>query len=553
MDRFDDIWKNSFNEPEKPDGDWSLPSDTVWEAISAGIEPERKRGGLLLWWIGIGFLVAALLGLTLLYSKKGTDHHSDLDRKSVDQISVRQDDGAAGTSNSQIEFDTDSNKDLQQEKPKLTEDSALTDKTLEGATSNENVSQDQASQRAEVGAIDSAEKTINRKATKAVVPGRDQGNEPENNRRSNEVSTAAETEAVLNDSYRSWMLPEETASNDMADSSARYSKFGGIDDSQAGLSIKTSQTISTLNHQNKQSLIVDNLEGVVSPIPVLANQEIHKNSLNQDLRSGKTSDQQSIPLPFSSGSWAIGLSAGPMFWNHVISDEYTTDLSPFDFNYEDGIGYAVQVEAAKKIGKGFGVQLGLDYERVNIVSGHNSTLDYSLTGEETSGQDNDYSVSLATPYGLMKTDFTFFRNQALDHDTVSLLVDFKNAHLVQNLRMPISFYYNRSLFGSRLAGSVGLGAGLNYLIGIENAPSSINTNHTAVHYQDGSAVMIDQDINRLHFDMFANVGLRYDLGAMIDLHLSYEFSKGLSPLFQLEKYQTKIDRHYLSLGLSKRF
>ncbi len=297
------------------------------------------------------------------------------------------------------------------------------------------------------------------------------------------------------------------------------------------------------------SSVKSELVEAISPLGAMLEQQ----QLQSSIDLGAESRAVEVELPKADRSVELALAVGPMYWKHRISDQYTSDLSPFDFNYQDNFGYAARLQASKPLTKILSLELGLDYERVNISSGHNSNIEYTIQNEPGADQVNDYEVSLATPYGLMKTEFTFFRNAEVEDETVALLVDFKNEHLIQNLRIPLSLRVHPLGRYGKLRPVLGAGLGTNYLLELRNAPSSINTNHSAVHYQYGSAVMLDQDIKRWHFDLSLDAGFDITLLDGLDLQLNYQFSKGLSPLFELEKYKTSVDRHYLSLGIRRRF
>jgi hypothetical protein len=66
MDRFDDIWKNRFNEEEFPVGDWNSPDEEVWKAISDEAVPKNNNRRALWFWLSLGGILL-LLGMAMLF------------------------------------------------------------------------------------------------------------------------------------------------------------------------------------------------------------------------------------------------------------------------------------------------------------------------------------------------------------------------------------------------------------------------------------------------------------------------------------------------------
>ena len=69
MDRFDDIWKNRFNEENLEDSDWNTPDDKVWEGIIPHVVPAKDSRPFWLIWIFL-MIISVLLILILIANKK---------------------------------------------------------------------------------------------------------------------------------------------------------------------------------------------------------------------------------------------------------------------------------------------------------------------------------------------------------------------------------------------------------------------------------------------------------------------------------------------------
>ena len=79
--------------------------------------------------------------------------------------------------------------------------------------------------------------------------------------------------------------------------------------------------------------------------------------------------------------YTFGVGTGTTFWQHRISNDYTTDLSPFDFNYKDAWGWQTRLSFNLELNKYFDAFAGVQFEQVTTTSGHNSNLTYSTQEE----------------------------------------------------------------------------------------------------------------------------------------------------------------------------
>ncbi len=247
----------------------------------------------------------------------------------------------------------------------------------------------------------------------------------------------------------------------------------------------------------------------------------------------------------------INFKSGFVYWQHNISNQYKDDLSPFDFNYSDDLGWFAGVETELALNNYLSISAGLQYEQITTASGHNSNLQYDKNAENTESA-NDYSLSLATPYGLSAASFRFDRDADLNEDQVDLLVDFNSAHTIRNLNLPIGLKYYPLGKHKRIIPSINVGLGVNYLVEITNAIDGINTNHDAIHFSDtGSSVFQNPDLNKWFVDAKVGLGLDYKITTGLQFSVSADWTKGLNPIFLQDQYNTKINRYYLSIGLAK--
>ena len=87
-----------------------------------------------------------------------------------------------------------------------------------------------------------------------------------------------------------------------------------------------------------------------------------------------------------------------------------------------------------------------------------------------------------------------------------------------------------------------------------NKIQSIETHHDAIQYDDsGSSTFVSPNLEKWHFDYRLGLGLKYELQRNLHLQINYDCIRGLNPIYKFENYETRIDRHQISLGVTKSF
>ncbi len=250
--------------------------------------------------------------------------------------------------------------------------------------------------------------------------------------------------------------------------------------------------------------------------------------------------------------FSIAFNAGAVYWKHRISDQYTSDLSPFDFNYTDEYGWQAAILGGVQLGNHLQLRSGVRLEKVRVGSGHNSDIAYDPTGEAVPNT-NDYESTLATPYGLTAAGFVLNRNSDIGTDEVALKVDFHSNHNITNINAPLELGFYP--FGKKktITPFVTAGVGYNYISKISNEIDRIDTHHSAIVFDESSQTFANPDIQKSFFDLRAGAGINYKLTNKFQLNLLYDFSRGINPVFELDNYQTVIDRQYYSLELRSSF
>ena len=248
---------------------------------------------------------------------------------------------------------------------------------------------------------------------------------------------------------------------------------------------------------------------------------------------------------------SASLNIGAVFWEHKISNQYTSDLSPFDFNYADNWGWQANLTAEITANKYLTPFVGIQYESVEVSSGHNSAISYDPTDVQGANA-HIYTQNLATPYGLAEATFRLDNEENIAPDVVDLVVDFKSSHQIHNWSMPLGLKVYPFGKKQRFQLNTSIGMGINYLSGIKNSLENIDTHHDLIHYAvDSPAIFDNPTIEKWHFDVRLGTDVEYFFNPDLQVKFQYNWSRGLNPVFQQNDYATKINRHQLSIGLIK--
>ncbi|MEM6964833.1 MAG: hypothetical protein AAF573_08720 [Bacteroidota bacterium] len=487
MDRFDDIWKNRFNEEEFPVGDWNTPDEMIWNGITKEIAPKKDKRRLLWFWLSVGLILILLLSAILLGGSKS----------SSEVISEKE----YGTLIS--EGSNNSNGIVRLDRDDITAGDAVNNANAESQRQNivVNISPTENFDKPNVGNIGSVD---------------------------NSAKLAKRRAAISNSTFKS-PVPNFHQEGMIAEIQSK--EIAGIE------SVK-------LNLLSSDQLIANSLS---TKLAMLMSNEVAP--LSTDVEPVTIFNEEKK----ATGKFVFGVQSGAVHWVHRISNTYTSDLDPFDFNYKNTWGWQTNLNLNFSINERFDLFTGLQYERVVTQSGHNSILSYDVASEpDPSNPLNAYALSLATPYGFADANFNFNRTQDVSSDIVDLGVDFHSQHLIQNLSLPVGATFYPVGRNNKLMPTVSAGLGINYLVSIRNDIDRIETHHDAIQYDDsGSSNFVQPDVNQFHLDYRVGAGLNYSTNRGWNLQINYNWARGINPIFQQDNYDTRIDRHHLSLGILK--
>lgn len=480
MDRFDDIWKNRFNDGDVPIGDWNTPDDDlVWEGIAPHIPQQSDRKRLVWLWWTIGVLLLMVLGLVAMQKSMAKNN-----------VNVK---ASEVTSQSEVN--------------NLTETAEFTTKNTKD---NTNLSNDNYSTN--------IEKNLNDAEHLTAKAGSMNDSVTENKVIATQKKSASNTSKSPRIVKRNFQLPPLKT-----------------DFEENKISIKEVKTKEQAEFAELNMLPLLDLKNLAQ-----------KNTLNNTLNVLPPDSEED-----RKGKIALSINAGAVYWQHQISDQYTNDLSPFDFNYGNDWGWQTSLLASINANDYLTPFIGVQYESVQVTSGHNSDLNYD-TNNEQGANANTYTQNLATPYGLSEATFRLNRDVDFTDEMADLTVDFKSTHQIQNWSMPLGLQVYPFGKKQRFQWNASVGMGINYLASIENQLKNVDTHHDFIQYSvDSPAIFNSPTIEKWHYDVRLGTGLNYFINNNLQFNFQYNWVRGLNPVFQQGDYATRINRHQLSVGVVK--
>ncbi len=512
MDRMDDIWKDRFNSEDLPLGEWNTPDDIVWQNIAdSTVREDGKRRAVLWIWTVTGLFVL-LLGIMLLKGNNFLSNSED----SIENNSIGQ----------------------------------LIQSSNTNGSSTINESSDSSSKKYHIPTVNNAAVSqLTEKVTNSKLAAEQTVSSTETNKQKTAITANKKHKSTTSsDRLDANKFKESTDKTKLANELIQKQEAIPVNQNSLPTSISIQDQKETTNSGTTLELITnDEASSLITVDPIGLDLTTTAASIKEvDLNLNDELDQPKSAFPIS-----ITASIGASYWKHEISKNYTNDLSPFDFNYTNEFGYLLDVDVAVPLGSRFALSTGLDYEQINISSGHNSELNYNPADEGTDPS-NAYALSLATPYGLAGAEFRFERGEEVGDDPVELLVDFHSGHSIRNFSVPLNLEYYPLGKKRIISPILKAGFGVNYLSGISNKIKSIDTHHSAIQYDDSeSSSFMAPNITKWHYDYRLGLGARIQWRSDFAIILNYERVAGINPIFKQDAYNTRINRQHFSIGLNK--
>ncbi|GEM_PF-2123966 len=509
MDRFDEIWRNRFQQEEIEPAPWNTPGENVWKAVEKGVLLEKRRRRKPFIFLLLGALA---LGATLLYL--GLQNGELAETTGI------------GTENGvtiSLQSEEINPEFLSVKTPAETE-SAPVDKT--GETGDLMASQTSVS----------GEPFISNEELEGSIPA------------SESIMTTAEQVAFEIDGQPSAISDESTGS--LRDQSRLYRQntdlmsFGEslIPADGGGFLSKNIFEGSTTGFSAIEKLLPRELS-LFSP------GEIDNLQENIHLTIPDNTETPSDDLKL----FGAGLRTGVAVWATNVNSTYREDLAAFDFDFSRrDLGWFAGLELFYSLNSKLDFSAGFIYERATGSSSHNSSLKYGVSSEDPQSHSHNYSELVATPFGFASAEFSLIRNSEVEGDEIDLLADFESEHTIENYSFPLTM----RLFPLERTGNftpfITAGVGINRLSVVQNTLKKVDPGHEAFDFKPlESNTNLTTELQQTHIDARLSLGLNANFGENWSANLSIEYIQGMSKIFESGPYYSRINRGWISISAQR--
>jgi hypothetical protein len=510
MDRFDDIWRNTFQGSLPEHGPWDTPKDDVWFNLEKKMKADQGKKRRRFVWLWFSYGMAGFLALSAAL-----------------WIGF---------------YSGDSNKDI------LILSEQLPQSFESNATSGINLSKNPIESFGAASEI--SKENVIKVSSKVLLKSKDKGytRVPENinssidhnyediystlfNENAHSQSTGSKAEIIVNRNFIDQnSIDQNTSQEKTVD--VMFHSF-----SKDASSISRTRTLD-------ESFLAANPKNVdeADHVPSI------KDSMSARLSEAHQLDLQTKHSSNKKRSWIFGLELGYNYWTQNISKSMSSDLSPFNFNWNSKSGYTTNLFVGKSISNSMEFRFGFSYEYASFQSGHNGQLNYSRTMEQSGENSNMYDINLATTFGTTPAVFRMLRHEDIQEYELGLNVDYHSNHTLHMVGIPVQIIYYPFNKSNRIKPLLGLGIQANWVSNFVSDINYINCYRPEFSYS-GAAVVgnVLNNINRFQFFGSAQFGMQYIISPLHTLIFRYEFGRGLNPVYAENQHINRLDRHLLGL------
>ncbi len=510
MDKFDDIWRNKFQQEDPQPDQWNTPSDKAWESIAAGIriaDRRKKILPILLLFLLFGFLgLMFIVGLkTGIFSPENNKILSDKENQ-ADQIYTSQNEGL-------IVLQDFSDTHLPESKKQ--------EKALPSSNNNQLYS--------ESSTITDASDIID-----------EEYQHPDGNfKKSKELP------------FKNQQFPEsERIINDLNNN---------LDEKKSGFDQRDGMFHNDLKVENKFD--VENISGKENGFPLFINEKIlptreskvPTNPISLYPKNELLLTAKNKPSAVKSNYWSAGFYVSPFLWQQNLSQSYTELLEPFEFNYSKiSFGIRMGVDVNRKLNESFELYLQPGYSIISGTSGHNSTLVYSISEETQDNHSNSYNIDMATPFGFAAADFQLIRKDEIATQEVELNPVFESDFSIHAISIPIGLRYY-PLKSCSFNPYINTGLTFNQILTTENKLTEVRPNHNAF---DSKTIKgrknISNNLRKSNLNINLGIGSSFYLRDHIKLNINYQYAYAVGSINISEINSNRTQSHELIFSVLKK-
>lgn len=228
-----------------------------------------------------------------------------------------------------------------------------------------------------------------------------------------------------------------------------------------------------------------------------------------------------------------------------LNQNFQSALNPALFYSKKGENNSVQLGRFFAINSRLKLNLGVGYERVAFISGHESQVDYFISSE-TGSAENTIDLTMATPLGFIEGDAVIDRSDNITDDQTALRLDLTNEHKYQSADINFGLSYavvSNNSFEISLQPSIAL----KRLFNISNELILVETNHQDFSTLSTQVTNNQESINKTLPELGLGLNLSKILSNSSSLGIFYQYRTGLKPIHSFQDFSTGFSSHNAGL------
>jgi len=396
--------------------------------------------------------------------------------------------------------------------------------------------------------------------------------ESNNKVESNSLNTKINSNIKLEDAKEKEIVPKSNLKNSKATPNivSKPKSKPGKKNKNTVLNDPISQNISSIGAINSSLYINDdNFVKISEPAinevslkeQIASNEHIKKlSSILPILESGGTSNISIKALDGitaaalfnqATSKWSYGIVSGYSYWDCSINNNYKSLLKSAGFNFINGKGYFVALQAQKTLNEKFSLIGNLSFETLNSKSGHFSFVEYDPIYENSEAI-STFDLKMASTMGFIDANIEIMRQSDVSIDATSVTIDLHNKHKVSSI--DFSTYLSAKIVSvNKLDASARIGLGVAQIINVKNELASFTTSLESLQPYNSKIIANQTELNKTRPFIAFGSNVSYEISTLNSLFVSYAFKSDLNALYQSGEFSTFLNKHNIGLGYKKKF
>ena len=152
------------------------------------------------------------------------------------------------------------------------------------------------------------------------------------------------------------------------------------------------------------------------------------------------------------------------------------------------------------------------------------------TDTEQNVGENDFQLTLATPFGFINSDHTVSRSSSFNDQTTLLTANFKSQHRTREISINANVGFD-IFHHSKFSLVPSFGLAYNRILNLDHSLISRETNHDAFDFKTSSIESNETGLNKSYLSLLGGLELNYQLGRGYSLGLSFVHREGVTPIY----------------------